>query len=556
MRTHHPQSLSLRLASLAVSCSLALLLCAPFTFPVAASAGGDARAESNATTNVPAARTPGGQRGGDLLAAFAGPAFGDRRATKSYRVMNFANTLRAGANKLFRYGLDADNVPFAQKADGTKARFVNLSPDHFRLQIAKGGGLGEVEFIRLPSHETLTRFKAGGGDSLLVRTKTRTGDDGAARINVGFQYKDERVTLKIAEGSAGVGLTPDAEKALRVMAADVMKNPGLKDLMEDTRIFSDKSVLSGAMSATAYNYAAVDSLDCIAAAAECLATIGGYAAGIAGLIAACGVTVGATCIGALLLHPVLGVLVAAKCAQALRTCGITPPPPPAPQQYQEACQIAGGNWFGSITECFFDGGGWIEPPPCTPYEQVGLNGECLSPVLIDTAGNGFNLTGGAGGVNFDLDNDGTRERLAWTSAGSDDAWLALDRDGSGTIDNGRELFGNFTPQRPSDEPNGFLALAEFDSQMNGGNGDGLLDHRDAIFPALRLWQDVNHNGFSETSELHTLPELGLKSVDLDYKDSKRTDQYGNRFRYRAKVRDARGAQLGRWAFDVFLTTSP
>jgi hypothetical protein len=210
---------------------------------------------------------------------------------------------------------------------------------------------------------------------------------------------------------------------------------------------------------------------------------------------------------------------------------------------QSHCDPNGEGW------CYAHEGDWVEST-CTCH---------YSPIIIDVAGDGFNLTDNAHGARFDLNRDDSREQLSWTAAGSDDAFLVLDRNGNGKIDDGSELFGNSTqqPQPPTGVyRNGFLALAEFDKPGNGGNEDGVISRRDRVFSSLRLWQDTNHNGISEPTELTTVPQLGLKTLDLDYKESKRVDQYGNRFRFRAKVKDTHDAQLGRWAWDVFLVGSP
>jgi hypothetical protein len=164
-----------------------------------------------------------------------------------------------------------------------------------------------------------------------------------------------------------------------------------------------------------------------------------------------------------------------------------------------------------------------------------LNGG--SPIILDLDGHGFKLSGPDDPVYFDLYNDGLPVWTAWTARGSATAFLALDLNGNGNVDDAGELFGNHTRLLAdgSFAKNGYEALAQYDEPVNGGNGNGVIDPGDAIFGRLQVWTDLNHNGKVDPGELQTLSDAGITAIDLAYRFDHKRDRYGNQFLYRGRA---------------------
>jgi Ca2+-binding RTX toxin-like protein len=142
------------------------------------------------------------------------------------------------------------------------------------------------------------------------------------------------------------------------------------------------------------------------------------------------------------------------------------------------------------------------------------------PLILDLDGDGIETASMEEGVHFDLDGDGTKEKSGWI--GKDDGFLVYDKNFNGTIDSGRELFGDQTRLKTGRmADSGFSALAEFDS-----NDDGVVNELDSDFKKLKIWQDENSDGISQISELKTLKEAGISLINLDNQETN-VEQNGN-----------------------------
>lgn len=193
---------------------------------------------------------------------------------------------------------------------------------------------------------------------------------------------------------------------------------------------------------------------------------------------------------------------------------------------------------------------------CNDGENMG-NGccaTCYTPLIVDLNGDGIRLTGPTDGILIKPRPDLPPVRFSWPRAASQDAWLALDRNGNGRIDDLTELFGNYAPQPniPGQMRNGFSALAEFDKPENGGNADGWISSQDQIWQTLLLWHDGNFDGQSSPEELIPIAQSDILSISLDFKDSRVSDEHGNLFLYRSRLRVKPQSTIRKVIWDVAL----
>jgi hypothetical protein len=185
---------------------------------------------------------------------------------------------------------------------------------------------------------------------------------------------------------------------------------------------------------------------------------------------------------------------------------------------------------------------------CPQYQN------CHSPIVLNVGKGGYELTGKDDPVLFDIDANGRPIHMAWTAAGAPMAFLALDRNNNGKIDDGSELFGNHTPlPSGTSAVNGFEALAQCDA-----NHDGVIDGNDPVWSSLLLWTDLNHDGVSQANEMASIGTSEVTGISVTDHWTGRRDGSGNTFRYESTVwMSGIGKRaVPRPVYDIFFASVP
>jgi Ca2+-binding RTX toxin-like protein len=142
-----------------------------------------------------------------------------------------------------------------------------------------------------------------------------------------------------------------------------------------------------------------------------------------------------------------------------------------------------------------------------PAEEspAAVNSGIAAPIIFDFDKDGNSLISLADSTTrFDMNGDGVADKTGWIEA--DDAFLALERNGNGIVDDIKEISFIQDKQGAKTDLEG---LAAFDT-----NANGLLDGGDARFVEFKLWFDRNSNGATDAGELLSLAEAGIASITL------------------------------------------
>lgn len=164
---------------------------------------------------------------------------------------------------------------------------------------------------------------------------------------------------------------------------------------------------------------------------------------------------------------------------------------------------------------------------CSLYDGVpdwdsnhSFDAGCNTPLVLSFDGRPAELVP-ARAATFDLDGAGGCITTDWPEAST--PWLALDVDGNGTIDSGRELFGSGTLMQSGKRAhNGFMALTELDD-----DGNGRIDMKDAAFSQLVLWSDHDGDRRSTFAEAQPVSQHQILSIELGYHIDRQCDARGN-----------------------------
>ena len=141
----------------------------------------------------------------------------------------------------------------------------------------------------------------------------------------------------------------------------------------------------------------------------------------------------------------------------------------------------------------------------------------------------ISLTSSDYGVMFDIDGDGSPEQIAWTQTNAPVAFLVIDKNNNGRIDDGTEIVGTRVIEVAR---SAVAALSMLRKRMDpGAAGSGAVRHGDTLYEKLLLWRDANHNGISESDELRPAREL-VTGIGLGYTGFSQHDDHGNLFRFK------------------------